>query len=195
MKQINPLAPQKIKKSVKLIQNVKTSKSFSFEKKTGLMGLIQSLNPLQFAAESIAQIAYYRHQIKILETEQLRINAEANIRHHQIDAALNAELQLLDERRNALQIELELATKDLENTHIEKKRILDSIDNLIKNISNPELSSKDKKISHETISLLTSILKEMGKQSTKRFDLIAKNTQKSLEAIPRNDLILTFSEE
>ncbi len=156
---------------------------------------MQSLNPLQFASEAIAQIAYYNHQVKILETEQKRINEEANIRHHQIDAALKAGLKLLDERRIALKMTLKVVTKDLENTHIEKKQILDSIDNLVKNISDPNLSSEEKTLSHSTISILSDSLKTMGQESTVKLNLIAQNTQKALEAMPRSDLILTFSED
>jgi len=193
MKEINPLPVEKMKKESKLIQGIETSKTLNFDK-SGFIGLMQSLNPLQFASEAIAQIAYYKHQVKVLEIEQERINAEANIRHHQIDAALQAGLQLLEERRIALQTALEAVTKDLENTHIEKKQILDCVDNLVKSICNPELSSEDKKIAHSTIATLTDTLKIMGKESTIKLDLIAKNTQKSLEAVPRNDLILTFSE-
>ncbi|MAY13738.1 MAG: hypothetical protein CMI06_00200 [Oceanospirillaceae bacterium] len=195
MKDVNP--PPKAttpKGKGKLISDVNTGKQLEFDK-SGVMGFLKSLNPLQFASEAIAQLAHYKHQVKILETEQKRIDAEANIRHHQIDSALKAGLQLLDERRNALQMALEVVTKDLEHTHLEKKRVLDCIDNLVANISDPELSSEEKQLSHATMSILSDSLKIMGEQSTVKLDLIAKNTQKALEAMPRSDLILTFSEE
>lgn len=189
-----PPKPSTPKGKGKLIQDVNTGKQLEFDK-SGVMGFLKSLNPLQFASETIAQLAHYKHQVKILETEQKRIDAEANIRHKQIDAALKAGLQLLDERRNALQMALEVVTKDLEHTHLEKKRVLDCIDNLVANISDPNLSSEEKQLSHATMSILSESLKTMGEQSTVKLDLIAKNTQKALEAMPRSDLILTFSEE
>ncbi len=193
MKDINPPI-QSSKVKGKLIQDIKSGTQLDLNK-SGVMGFLSSLNPLQFASETIAQLAHYKHQVKILETEQKRINAEANIRHHQIDAALKAGLKLLDERRYALQMALEVVSRDLEHTHIEKKRVLDCMDNLVANISNPELSSEEKQLSHATISILSDSLKHMGEQSTVKLDLIAKNTQKALEAMPRSDLLLTFSGE
>lgn len=195
MKDINPPPkPSAPKGKGKLIQDVNTGKQLEFDR-SGVMGFLKSLNPLQFASETIAQLAHYKHQVKILETEQKRIVAEANIRHHQIDAALKAGLQLLEERRNALEMALDVVTKDLEHTHLEKKRILDCIDNLVANISDPALSSEEKQLSHSTMSILSESLRTMGEQSTVKLDLIAKNTQKALEAMPRSDRILTFSEE
>ena len=90
---------------------------------------------------------------------------------------------------------LDVVTKDIEHTHLEKKRILDCIDNLVANISDPALSSEEKQLSHSTMSILSESLRTMGEQSTVKLDLIAKNTQKALEAMPRSDRILTFSEE
>jgi len=178
---------------MKLIQELKTIKAPDFDK-NGFKGLIQNVNPLQIVSEMIIQISYYKHQVKALEIELERINAEANIRHHQIDAALNAGMQLLEERRIVLQSSLAIVTKDLDNTHIEKKQILDSIDMLVKNICTPTLSSQDKQINHSIIATLTNTLKDMGEQSTIKLDLIVKNTQKTLEATPKNDLLLIFSE-
>lgn len=192
MKDLNK-PPQTSKKAGKLIQDVKESRSLEFDK-SGVMGFLQSLNPLQFASEAIAQIVHYRHQIKVLETEQKRIEAEAGIRHHQINAALKAGLQLLEERRVALQMALQVVSKDLENSHLEKKRILDCIDNLVKNISDQNLSIEEKQLSHTAIAMFTESLKGIGEQSIVKLDLIAKNTQKALEAMPRSELILTFSD-
>lgn len=192
MKEINKL-PVKTKKSGKLIQDIKSGKSLKFDK-SGATGFLKSLNPLQFASETIAQYAHYKLQVKALETEQLRINAEAGIRHKQINSALKAGLQLLEERRKALQMALEVVTKDLENTHLEKKDILKCISNLVKNISDPNLSSEEKQMSHVLMPELTGLLKCLGEQSTVKLDLIAQNTQKALEAIPNSDRILTFSE-
>ena len=188
-----PTTPTTPTTPTKLIQDIQSSSSLKFDK-SGVMGFVQSLNPLQFVSENIAQLAHYKYQIKVLETQQLRINKEAEIRYHQIDAALKAGLTILEERRYALQKSIEVVAKDLENTHIERKRVLDCMDNLINNISDPNLSSEEKQLSHSTMSILSESLKTMGEQSTVKLDLIAKNTQKALEALPRSEMILTFSE-
>lgn len=195
MKDVNSPPKSSISKGKgKLIQDVNTGKQLEFDK-SGMLNFLKSLTPLQNVSEAIAQLAHYKHQVKILEREQTRIDAEAKIRHHQIDAALKAGLQLLEERRSALQMALEVVTKDLEHTHLEKKRVLDCIDNLVGNISDPKLSSEEKQLSHATMSILSESLKTMGEQSTVKLDLIAKNTQKALEAMPNSDRILTFSED
>lgn len=178
----------------KLIQDVKSGKALDFDK-AGMMGFLKSLNPLQFASEAIAQITHYKIQIKHLETEQVRIHEEANIRHKQIDSALKAGLQLLEERRRALEMALDVVAKDLENTHLEKQDILKCISNLVNNISDPTLSIEEKQMSHVLMPELTGLLKTLGEQSTVKLDLIAKNTQKALEAMPNSDRILTFSED
>lgn len=193
MKDVNAPPKNFAKSGGKLIQDIKAGKPIEFDR-NGVMGFLKSLNPLQFASETIAQIVHYKHQIKVLETEQKRIDAEAGIRHHQIDAALKAGLQLLEERRVALQMALEVVSNDLENSHIEKQRVLDCIDNLVRNISDPNLSSEEKQLSHTAIALFTDSLRSIGEQSVVKLDLIAKNTQKALEALPRSELLLTFGE-
>lgn len=186
----NQIATQK--NNGKLIQEIKDSKPLEFDR-SGFAGFIRSLNPLQFASETIAQVVHYKHQIKILETEQKRIAAEAAIRHHQIGAALRAGLQLLEERRVALHMALEVVSRDLAHSHVEKQRLVQCIENLVSNISNPQLSLEEKQMSHTTIGMLTETLKSIGEQSIVKLDLIAKNTQKALEAIPRSESLLTFS--
>jgi len=194
MKDVNTPPKQSTnKRKGKLIQDVKSGKALEFDK-SGMMGFLKSLNPLQFASETIAQVTHYKIQIKHLETEQLRICEEAKIRHNQIDSALKAGLQLLEERRKALEMSLEVVAKDLEHTHLEKKNILECISNLVKNISDPKLSIEEKQMSNTLMPELTGLLKTLGEQSTVKLDLIAKNTQKALEAMPNSDRILTLSE-
>lgn len=178
-----------------LDQPLKKSAYVSNHRGPLLMGFLKSLNPLQFASETIAQITHYKIQVKNLEIEQIRIQEEAKIRHKQIDSALKAGLQLLEERRVALEMALEVVAKDLENTHLEKQNILDCISNLVKNISDTNLSIEEKQMSNTLLPELTGLLKTLGEQSTVKLDLIAKNTQKALEAMPNSDRILTFSED
>lgn len=178
------------KNTGELIQDITEKIPVEF-KKTEFANFIKSLSPLQFASEKISEIIYYKHQIKILELEQNKIEAEAKIRHHQINAALHAGLKLLEERRVTLHMTLQVVCKDLEHSQIEKKELLDCIDNLVKNISNPSLSLDEKKISFAAISHFTELLKNIGEQNIIKLDLIAKNTQKALEAMPRSEL--TFS--
>lgn len=159
-----------------------------------VLGFIKSLNPLQAVSETVAQIVYYRHQIKILETEQKRIEAEASIRHHQIDAALRAGLQMLEERRVALQMVLKVVSQDLAHAHLERKRILSFIDNLMRNLSDQSLTLEEKQLSHTAIAMFTESLKSIGQQSIVKLELIAKNTQKALEAMPRSESLLTFGD-
>jgi hypothetical protein len=156
---------------------------------TGPVGLMNSLNPLQLIAGSITQIAHYKHQVRLVETEQKRITAEANLQHHQIDVALSLGLRALDYRRVSLQNALDAVSFELGAQHIERSAVLECINNLVENISKPELSVLDKQLSHETLSLLTTVLKAMGERSTGTLSQIINTTQKSLETLPCHDLL------
>ncbi len=180
-------------KQVKLINDIQGIKTYSPDS-SGWKGLLKSLNPLQHISESVAQICHYRHQIKLLETEQIRIKEEANIRHHQIDAALEAGLKTLEERRLALKCSLEVVSKELEHTHVERKKIVECISNLTKQMSNKKYSTEDRQIFHTSIVTLSVTLKDMGAESTTKLSLIANNTQKALEALPQTRALLTFSD-
>ena len=172
--------------SIMLKSNVEIGKPFEFDR-AGFPALLKSLSPFQTFAETIAQITYYKHQIRMLDVEQTRIEEEAKIKHHQIDAALSAGLRTLEERRMAFEASLGLVAKKLEHSHIEKNRIIDSIQLLTKNIANQQVSIEDKRISMEAISYLTESLKTIGEQSIISLELIAKSTLKALDTSPRGD--------
>ncbi len=166
------------------VKNVFPTSSLS-----GFSGLIKSLNPFESAAKTIAIVCHYRQQIKVLETEQLRIKKEAELEHKKIDATYQIGVKLLEERRQSISACLEAVTKDLDQIHLEKTAIIDSIHNLTRNLGNPDLSVEEKNYSHTIISVLTEALTEMGRQGHERLSLIAANTQKALEAVPEPLLI------
>ena len=186
------LVPKKAE-TVKLINDIKGLEKFD-TKSAGWMGLVKGLNPLQHLSESIAQICHYRHQIKILETEQVRIREEAGIRHHQIHAALEASLKTIEERRLAINSSLEVVAKELEHAHIERNKIVDCITQLTTEMTNATSSTEDKKLFHTSIGVLSETLKDMGNQSTAKLSLIATNTLKALDTLPQTRSLLTFSE-
>jgi len=179
-------------KAVRLINEIKPTSAFECDTK-GFIGLLKGLNPLQFVSESIAQICHYRHQIKILETEQLRIGKEADIRHNQIDSALKLGLKILEERRLAIEISIEVVSKELEQSHLERSKIVESISNLTDQMSDKDYSSEDRQLFYSTIGLLAETLKEMGNQGTAKLTLITNNTRKVLETVPETRALLTFS--
>lgn len=194
-KKTNPVKGELIpkEKQVKMIGDIQGLKTYNPDS-SGWKGLVKSLHPLQHVSESIAQICHYRHQIKVLETEQIRIREEANIRHHQIDAALEAGLKTLEERRLALKSSLEVVSKELEHTHIERNKIVECITNLTVQMSDKEFSTEDRQVFHTSITTLSVTLKDMGAESTTKLSLIANNTQKALEALPQTRALLTFSD-
>lgn len=163
-------------------------------KDINVTGFLKSLNPLEMISETIAQIVYYKQQIKMLETEQIRIDAQAKLCHHKIDAALQVKLEWLATQQNALQIKLQIAASDLKNMHLEKKKLHKSLGKLIDNLSNPDLSTADKQLSHTAIPVLTELLKNIGAESLVKLDLLM-NTQTSLTTMPNDDFYLPFQGE
>jgi hypothetical protein len=178
--------------SERLINGVKTTPAFK-NNSAGFIGLLKGLNPLQFASDAIAQICHYRHQIKELETEQLRICKEAEIRHNQINSALKLGLRSLEERRLAIETSIQIASKELDQSHMERSKIVESMLNLTDQMSDKTYSSEDRLLFHSSIGLLAEILKEMGNQGTAKLNLITNNTLKALEEVPQAKAFLTFS--
>ena len=186
------LSSNKQDKPVKLINDIKGLESYD-SKSSGWVGLVKGLNPLQHLSESIAQVCHYRHQIKVLETEQVRIREEADIRHHQIDAALEAALKTIEERRVAISSSLEAVSKELEHTLVERLKIVECISSLTMQMADQSFTTDDRKLFHTSIATLTDSLKDMGTESTAKLSLIATNTQKALETLPQTRGLLTFS--
>jgi hypothetical protein len=157
-------------------------------------GFFKSLNPLEMISETIAQIVYYKQQIKMLETEQVRIDAQAKLCHHQIDARLQVRLEWLAMQQNALQVKLQIVAKDLKNVRLEKKKLHKSLAKLVDNLSNPNLSTADKQLSHTAIPLLTDLVKNIGAGGLVKLDLLI-NTHISLATMPNDNFHLPFQGE
>lgn len=184
----------KSKDSVELIGKIQ-SPSLPRPDGAGFLGLLKSLNPLGTAKELMADILFYRHQIKVLDVEQKRIAEEANIRHHQIDAALEIAVKVLDDRRNAIEKSFQLVAQELQNQQLAREGIIKSISNLTTDIMNSAKSIEERQLSQTALSTMSEILRTMGEQSTANLSLIAQNTQKALEAIPQTKSLLTFSSD
>lgn len=184
----------KSKNSVELIGKIQ-SPSLPRPDGAGFLGLLKSLNPLGTAKEIMADILFYRHQIKVLDVEQKRITEEASIRHHQINATLEIAVKILDDRRNAIEKSFQLVAQELRNQQLAREGIIKSISNLTADIMDSAKSIEERQLSQTALSTMSEILKTMGEQSTANLSLIAQNTQKALEAIPQTKSLLTFSPE
>ena len=168
---------------------------FDDSEENGWFDLVKSLNPLGTAKEAFSEFLYYRHQIKVLAVEQKRIEEEAGIRHHQIDAALEIAVKILDDRKNAIEKSFSLVSQELRNQHIARAGIIEAIKNLTNDIMDSSKSIDERALSQTALSTMSEILRTMGEQSTANLTLIAQNTQKALEAIPQTRSLLTFSDD
>lgn len=189
------VSSKKVKQPVELIQKVDSPSHPSVGKDGGWKDLVKSLNPLGTAKEAFSEFLYYRHQIKVLAVEQKRIEKEAEIRHHQIDAALEIAVKILDDRRNAIEKSFSLVSQELNNQHIARAGIIEAVKNLTNDIMDGSKSVDERALSQTALSTMSEILKTMGEQSTANLTLIAQNTQKALEAIPQTKSLLTFSDD
>lgn len=185
----------KSKRAVELIQKVNSPSHPNATKESQWIDLLKSLNPLGTAKEVMSEFLYYRHQIKVLNVEQKRIEEEAKIRHHQIDAALEIAVRILDDRKNAIEKSFSLVSQELSNQHIAKIGIIEAIKNLTNDIMDSSKSIEERSLSQTALSTMSEILRTMGEQSTANLSLIAQNTQKALDAIPQTRSLLTFSDD
>lgn len=190
-----PMEKQKSKKPVELIQKVDSPSHPNVSKESQWIDLLKSLNPLGAAKDAVSEFLYYRHQIKVLNVEQKRIEEEAKIRHHQIDAALEIAVKILDDRKNAIEKSFCLVSQELANQHIARTGIIESIKNLTNDIMDSSKSIEERSLSQTALSTMSEILRTMGEQSTANLTLIAQNTQKALDAIPQTRSLLTFSDD
>lgn len=186
---------KKTKQPIELIQKVDSKAHPSFGKDSGWKDLLKSLNPIGTAKDAFSEFLYYRHQIKVLGVEQKRIEKEAEIRHHQIDAALEIAVKILDDRRNAIEKSFSLVAQELNHQHIARAGIIEAIKNLTNDIMDSSKSVDERSLSQTALSTMSEILKTMGEQSTANLALIAQNTQKALEAIPQTKSLLTFTDD
>lgn len=161
----------------------------------GLTGLVQALNPLGPLVEAYTATLHYRHQVKLLQVEQERIIKEAEIRHNQIDAALQIAIKILDDRRNAMEQSIKIAIQELQQSHIERIKIIECIKNLNNGILNRSYSLEERQLMRLSLADMGNLLSNLGKQSTTNLSLIAQNTQKALDAVPSARGLLTFSSE
>jgi len=151
--------------------------------KPGLGSLVILLEPLgKIAKETVAEILDYRHKIKLLEAEQKRKINENKLKENQIDASLKFALKSLNERKIQLEKSFNIISKDLEQQHIERSKIIMSVSNLNNAIINKDYSFEDRQLFQTSLIEMSNLLKSMGEQSTSKLSLIAQNTQKALEA-------------
>ncbi len=143
--------------------------------------LSNSLFPLgNVVSDSIAKICHYKHQVKILETEEKRILENAKIEHHRIDATLETCLKQIESQKEITEKKLKEISKSLENSHIERLKLLDTINNVTKAISAPNLSSECKEKMYSSLSIFTKLLAEMGDKEIIKLSYIVNDAEKRL---------------
>lgn len=157
--------------------------------------LIKALNPLGFIKDTVAEILEYKHQVKVLETEQKRITEEARIRHHQIDASLKSAIMVLDERRKVIREFLQTASRNLQQHRVERRQIIQTITALNTKLIGKKVSLEEKQVILESIKMMSSILVNIGEKNTADLSIIADSTQKALDSVPLAGNLLTRSDE
>lgn len=151
--------------------------------------IVTALNPLKFISENIAQIAHYTVEIKRINAEIHRVDAEKDIRLKQVKATKDVLIAAIIERHESLKAQLCVVETELKNQHLSKMQLIQCISNLTNLLGDNSISSEDKINVNEAIALLTTSLGELGRQSAENLQLITSTTMKSLEAIPEYKLL------
>ena len=180
------------KKNVEVIRAVESRPIGNKGETRDIIGFLNALNPLGHISETISRILEYKLEAKRLEVEAKRIEEEANIRHHQIDAALEVAITRLNERREAIRGFLMIASQEIENCHIERMAIVRTIDNLNSLLIKDDISVDERKMAIESLPTLTRLLSEYGERGSMPFRQLVETTQKAIESVPSARQLLTF---
>ncbi|RME57437.1 hypothetical protein D6779_08665 [Candidatus Parcubacteria bacterium] len=176
----------------------KVEHNYRFEKVSqDFFDFLGALNPLGHISDTIARILEYKVEIKRLEVEGKRIEREAKIRHHQIDAALKVAISMLNERREAIRGFLSIASKEIDNCHVERMAIVRTIDNLNDLIKDKKVSLETRKMAIESLPIMTKLLSDYGDKGSAAFKQLVDTTQKAIDHInaPSARHLLSFPTE
>lgn len=145
---------------------------------SGWANIFKSLNVLGTISEAYAKTLAYRVEVKRLEAEQKRIEAQAKIIHDGIEKNYQLKMEELKTRRMELEAFYITLNKELEQTHIERMTILKMAQSLQEQVSLPNISLEERLLFKDFSLECIRDLSNLGDKSTVRL-------QSVIEALPK----------
>lgn len=145
---------------------------------SGWASIFKSLNVLGTISEAYAKTLAYRVEVKRLEAEQKRVEAQAKIIHDGIDKTFQLKIEELKTRRMELEAFYVTLNKELQQTHIERMTILEMAQNAQKYALLPNIPLEERQLFKDYSLECLRDLSTLGDKSTVRL-------QSVIEALPK----------
>lgn len=145
---------------------------------SGWTYIFKSINVLGTISEAYAKTLVYRVEVKRLEAEQERVEAQAKIIHDGIDKTFRLKIEELKTRRMELEAFYITLNKELEQTHIERMVILEMAQNAQKQSSMPNISFEERQLFKDFSLECIRDLSNLGDKSTVRLQTVIESLPK-----------------
>ena len=132
--------------------------------------------------DSLSKILEYNLRIKEVQLKKEEIKRKFKSMDKAIQSIKEIEIKELEEQSNRLKEVLKVTSKNLKSNHIEKKEIINSINNLTKGAMDSKKSIEDKKILLELVKIQSNYLQVLGEQGIATLKQLADTTQKAIIA-------------
>jgi hypothetical protein len=178
------------KVSLGKIQSVDPAQNFTPDN-PAWVGVLKAFNPLGHIAEAYAKTLAYRIEVKRLEVEMERVQAQAAIMKQAIDANLTMKMEQLRQRQVAMLAFYHSVNKQLDRMHIERMKVLEMIELATTKALADGVSLDERKLFSSMASEMTKQLSEFGVNANGSLRTLVK----SLPRVEIETILLSGSED
>lgn len=133
---------------------------------SGLVPLLEALNPLGTIGRAITEILAYRTATKRLAVEQVRIQEQAKAIGQAIQAKATYEMSRLEAQRQALLGCITYAENVLREGRATREHLAQSLDRVTATLCSPNIPLDALPIYRDTVKLLSGMLVDLHKEGT-----------------------------
>jgi len=130
----------------------------------------------------LSKILEYNIRIEEVQLKKEEIKRKFKSMDNSINSIKEIEIKELEEQSNRLKEVLKVTSEDIALNHINKEKIINSIDNLNIAIMDSERSMEDKQLLREIIQIQSHNLNILGEQGIATLKQLADTTQKAIIA-------------
>ena len=145
---------------------------------------LKALNPLGAISETVGKIMACRVEIKRLKLEADTLKREYDSRNRMIDGTMKYAMKQLEQQRKEMENYFAHAAKQLNQAHLERKAIIDTISKSTKMMTDRRMSLEEKKLAQETITAMSKLLVESQQAGSATLSLLIDSSNKNLLSVP-----------
>jgi hypothetical protein len=177
-----------------VIIDPKSSSMPAINPNSGLLSLIEALNPIGVIGKSLVEIMAYRVEAKRLRYEEIRVKEKSKVAQSFITSQLKVKLHQIENQRMALKRGLDFAEKNLYQSRVTRDALISSLENanliMRKLVSRRDLPSPEVfEIFNHSIAEISGRLVEFENNNVKQAFLVNKHLLQ-IVGDARRDLLL-----